>query len=515
MSIYNRAVVDAPKVDRRIVRAVNLVSVAIPVPGGVFGLEDVWRALQALAKKERVPLDATHGDVSKALDALVKAGILTCRGGAYSVRGAKPEAAPEKDRSAALYEKMEALRAAAREPEPIAAPVVEVVEEHAEPVAAVAEEAPVENQAVLDLLAVQPMTTANICAALAESPSATRCRLIRLFEAGLIKRAGKVAAHDRPAMNVWALVEPRDQSAGPGEPDGGAEVEATPPPTPAQDPPPVDAPAGPVGMVPSLQAVVDVLQAGPRTTASLCVALGCTDSAIRSRLHKLRLLHAVVEVGTTPGSTRPMTVWGLPSALGTREVPSQPAAPAEAPATVSPPEPVKVDPWTARPKHGPDDRGRWYWEARATLEDRVSRGLGWLTVWEVAEALSGLEQPAPDPRLALLGQIGALMASVPTLSADQLLRQLSEADSRDGLLRRVAEAAAAEREVRALREEVVNLGRRLVREPMREPQRDTTGPAWPNLHSLDVDRDEAAIAEIERRCAAWRVLLRAAREVAA
>lgn len=431
MSIYNRAVIDAPKVDRRIVRAVNLVSVAIPVPGGVFGLEDVWRALQALAKKEGVPLECGHADVSRALDALVGAGILTCRAGAYAV---KPpgEAAPTR----AVPKKPDAPPPAA---EPIAAPVVEVVEEAAEPEAVV--EAPVvepeppkapkgprkrpvmraaaeagtlepENQAVLDLLAVQDMTTASICAALVESPSATRCRLLRLHEAGLIKRAGKVVANDRPSMNVWALVEPRDQSAGPGEPDGGAEVETTPPPTPAQDP---------------------------------------------------------------------------PSALGTPQVPSQPQAPALPP-------PVRDRLWTARPRKGPDEHGRWLWEARATVgDDRVSRGLGWLDPGEVLDALR--EQTGTGPEGLRLGQQvwNTLSAIAPKLVEPFRAGPLDPFyvdDRLPAFLAAVEKAAAM-------------------------PQPDTTGPAWPSLHSLDLDAAEEALGAIERRLAAWRELLRAAREVAA
>lgn len=203
--------------------------------------------------------------------------------------------------------------------------------------------------------------------------------------------------------------------------------------------PPAVAEVGPAEpeLSPMLQAVIDVLRAGPLSTRDLCRVLGCTESAVRSRTHRLRGSGLICEVGAVPmlGRGMPMTVWGLTS-HGTREVPS-PAPMAE----VVPPAPVKAEPWTARPKEGPDEAGRWRWEARATLETRVSRGLGWLAEDEVLPALQALGQP--------MGEDGA------------------------------------------------------------------TGPAWPSLRNLDVEQAEATIAQIERRCAAWRTLLAAAREVAA
>lgn len=393
MSIYNRAVTDAPKVDRRIVRAVNLVSVAIPVPGGVFGLEDVWRALQALAKKEQVPLECGRGDVSKALDALVNAGILTCRAGAYAVRP-PGEAAPTR----AAPKKPDAPPPAAG---PTAAPVVEVLEEAAEPVAAVVEapvveaeppkarrqrtvlkaaaEAgtlPLRNQEVLDLLTSRPMTTAEVRAALGESATATRCRLHRLLEAGLLKVTGRVAAHDRPAMNVWALVDPRDQSAGPGEPDGGAEVETTPPPTPAQDPPLVEEEALPKG-------------------------------------------------------------------------------------------------------------GGWWRPLMVQLERFSASSVDAVTD---AQALAARIQGA----LRYIAELEGEGAALATLC--------------DGVHRELDAAGAPHHGTPAERV------RWLVGKTSAEP--DTTGPAWPSLHNLDLDAAEEALGAIERRCAAWRELLRAAREVA-
>lgn len=81
---------------------------------------------------------------------------------------------------------------------------------------------------------------------------------------------------------------------------------------------------------------------------------------------------------------------------------------------VAPDAPIAVEPWIARAKRGPDDMGRCYWEARATIDgERRSRvliveGAKWLTR---AEAVLVLQRMAVEAASApvLRGTIAELI----------------------------------------------------------------------------------------------------------
>lgn len=426
MSIYNRALSNAPQVDRRIVRAVDRVIRSLPTPGGVFGRDDVWSALQANAKEAGVPMDLDAVQVQKALDALCLACILTCRGGAYS-----------------------------------------------------------------EVAGVPPL---------------------------------KVEA---PAV--------------PADPPPVAEVE----------------PAESDGLSPALAEVVTLLRERPMSSTQIRERLGATSSTITTRLSRLMLAGVVRK-----GAQIPRDSGGVPRYMyelappGTREVPS----PAPVP-EVAPPAPVKAEPWTARPKQ----------------EDEVLPALQALGQTETppdhADLLAQFERfaassvDATTPAEALAARVqGALRyiaeieaegrgladlcneahseldaAGAPDGTPAERVRWLVDQwngtrdalDACDSLLTSVRNALRlagydavqsypnnepvcgfvlpTDEQARRVAEEVVQL-RAIVQRS--EATETAIGPAWPSLRNLDVDRDEAAITAIERRCAAWRTLLAAAREVA-
>lgn len=61
------------------------------------------------------------------------------------------------------------------------------------------------------------------------------------------------------------------------------------------------------------------------------------------------------------------------------------------------PSDIRVEPWTARAKRGPDEAGCWYWEARATKAGkRVTEVLGWRSRPDALRALQAIATAVDD-----------------------------------------------------------------------------------------------------------------------
>lgn len=410
MSIYNRAMADAPQVDRRIVRAVDRVLVSLPAPGGVFGRVDVWNALQANAKEAGVPMDLDAVQVGKALDVLCLAAVLTCRGGAYSVAALRMEVPAPAD------------LAPTASGEPATGPATP------EPAAP---ELPPALAAVVEVLGLGPMSSTEIRERMQITPSAAITRLARLMQLGVVRKGAEIPSRRGGVLrHLYELV-----------PHGTREV----PPVPEAE----DEVLPALGQAETPPDHADLLAALKRFAPS-SVDATTPEEALAARVQgALRYIAELEAEGA-----------GLVGLCN--EAHSELEA-------------------AGAPDGTPAERVRWL----------VGR---WTEARDAEE----------DPRLALLAEIGAVLSLGAPKPAEQLLRQLRAADNRSALLGRVRAAELAERRVRALMAEV---------EDLRARERPA-GPAWPSLHNLDLDAAEQAIAEIERRCVAWRTLLQAARDLA-